>query len=109
MFARVYMCVHVKMCICERETVHTCAYFWCKCIVCVSNCVCACVCVCVLCTRARSGVMCKRMQVCECEGVRILMLVCVRVNVRTTECLRVCVREFVRETVPARMRAREYV
>ena len=37
-------------------------------------------CMCGVCTHARNGDMCERMQVCEREGVRILMLVCVRVS-----------------------------
>ena len=64
---------------------------------------------CGACTHARNGDMCERMLVCEREGVRILMLVCVRVSVCTSEFLRVCVREFVREWVPVRKCAREYV
>ena len=64
---------------------------------------------CGVCTHARNGDTCERMLVCKREGVRILMHVCVRVSVRTTEFLRVCIREFVREWVAVRKCAREYV
>ena len=64
---------------------------------------------CGVCTHARYGDMGEPMQVCEREGVRTLMFVCVRVSVCTTEFLRVCVREFVREWVPVRMRVRASV
>ena len=53
-------------------------------------------CMCGVCTHARNGDMCECMQVCEREGVRIPMLVCVRVSVRTTECLCFFVRPRVR-------------
>ena len=71
---------------------------------CVFACVCVCVCVCGVCMRAHSGEICERMQVCEREGMRILMLLCVRMSVRTTEFVQVCVRQFVREWVSVRAR-----